>query len=142
MRLALLYTKGLLQRFPQATQNFPMPALDRGRRPGDVFIRLLDCHEILARIAKLSTLNILQLGLKNRDSTFIHPNEVYDIASLVVSELAYLYSKGPQHDPPQKPGPSGITLPSHVFQQVGSLLLYLKELERQVKSSPKWLQSS
>lgn len=141
VRLAILYTQRLLQQFPQADHNFLIPELDRGRRPGQVFIRLLDCHEVLAQIAQHSQLNILELGLKNRDSTFIHPNEVYDIASLVVSELAYLYSKGPQIDPPQKPAPPGLTLPSHVYQQVGNLLLHLKELETQVKLNPQWLQS-
>ncbi len=141
LSLALLYTQRLLQQFPQAIGNFPMPPLERGRRPGDVFMHLIDCHTILSKIAEHSKLKILQLALKNPDITRIQPNEVYDLASLVVSELAYLYSKGPQIDPPQKPAPPGLTLPSHVYQQVGSLLLHLKELEGQVKSNPQWLQS-
>jgi hypothetical protein len=141
LSLALLYTQRLLQQFPQAIGNFPMPSLERGRRPGDVYMHLIDCHTILSKIAQHSKLKILQLALKNPDTTRIQPNEVYDIASLVVSELAYLYSKGPQIDPPQKPAPPGLTLPSHVYQQVGSLLLHLKELEGQVKSNPQWLQS-
>ena len=140
--LALLYTQRLLEQFPLAIRDFPMPPSERGRRPGDVFMNLIDCHVILSQIAQHSQLKILQLRLKNPDTTNIQPNEVYDLASLVVSELAYLYSKGPQMDPPQKPAPPGLTLPSHVYQQVKSLLLYLKELERQVKSKPQWLQSS
>ncbi len=139
--LALLYTRNLLQQFPQAARNLPIPALERGRRPGDVFMHLIDCHEILSTIAYHSQLKFLHLGLKNPDTRKIQPNEVYDLASLVVSELAHLYSKGPQIDPPQKPALPGLTLPSHVYQQVGSLLLYLNELERQVKSNPQWLQS-
>ena len=141
MSLALLYTQRLLQQFPQAKRNLPIPPLERGRRPGDVFMHLIDCHTILSKIAQHSKLKILQLALKNPDTTRIQPNEVYDLASLVVSELAYLYAKRPQIDPPQKPAPPGLTLPSHVYQKVGSLLLHLKELEGQVKSNPQWLQS-
>lgn len=139
--LALLYTRRLLQQFPQVALNLHIPDLERGRRPGDVFMHLIDCHTILSKIAEHSKLKILKLALKNPDITRIQPNEVYDLASLVVSELAYLYSKGPQIDPPRRPGPPGLTLPSHVYQQVEGLLLYLKELEGQVKSNPQWLQS-
>ncbi len=139
--LALLYTQRLLQQFPQVAGNLPMPPLERGRRPGDVFMHLIDCHTVLSKIAQHSKLKILQLALKNPNTTNIQPNEVYDLASLVVSELAHLYSKGPQIDPPQKPALPGLTLPSHVYQQVVSLILHLKELERQVKSNPQWLQS-
>jgi len=128
VRLALLYTRRLLQQFPQAAHNLPMPALERGRRPGAVFMHLIDCHTILSKIARHSKLKILQLALRNPDTRKIQPNEVYDLASLVVSELAHLSAKGPHIDPPQKPAPPGLTLPSHVYQQVGSLLLHLKEL--------------
>lgn len=140
--LALLYTQRLLQQFPQATRHFPPPPLERGRRPGDVYMHLIDCHLVLSKIAKHSKLQILKLSLKNPDTTTIQPNEVYDIASLVVSELAHLFAnKRSNVDPPQKPTPPGLTLPSHVYQQVGSLLLHLKELEGRVKLNPQWLQS-
>ena len=139
--LALLYAQRLLQQFPQAARHIPVPPLERGRRPGDVFMRLIDSHAILSNIAQHSKLQILQLGLKNPDTSRIQPNEVYDLASLVVSELAHLYAQGPHVDPPQKPASPGLTLPSHVYQQVESLLLHLKELEGHVKSNPQWLQS-
>lgn len=53
--------------------------------------RQVDCFKLVATIARQSDLRIARLSpVDERDLTGIPPSDVYDLATLVVSELAYL----------------------------------------------------
>ena len=75
------------------------------------------------------------------DDFEIQPSDVYDLATLLVSDLTYLYGRLKDVPPiPSVPFP-GRKFPSHVYQQAGTLLDHLRALEQQVRANPDWLQA-
>lgn len=68
------------------------------------------------------------------------PSDVYDVASLVVAELACLHSRLPDAKPPREVYYVGRKFLSHVFQRAGTPDRQLVELERWVKDESDWLQ--
>jgi len=134
------YIKHLLEKFPTAPAPAPLPSLERGRVPWDSYDRLVDCYMVLGDIARASNIQMLNLATQNLDRPDIQPNDVYDIATLILSELAYLHSHLPNALPPHQSKLHGPILPSHVYQQAGGLLAQLKTLYKQVQAHPTWLQ--
>ena len=64
---------------------------------------------------------------------------MYDLATLINPELAYLHADLPNALPPKQSKLHGPILPSHVYQQAGGLLARLQELHKQVQAHPAWL---
>ena len=138
--LGIEYTTHLLRKFSTAPAPAPLPSLDRGRIPWDSYSRLVDCYMVLGDIARASNISMLSLATQNLDRPDIQPNEVYDLATLVNSELAYLHTHLPHTLSPQRVRQPGAIFPSHVYQQAGGLLAQLQELHKQVQANPGWLQ--
>jgi len=137
--LSIGYTNRLLEEFPASIHRSSLPTLVRGRRPSDVFSRLVDCYIQIGEIASKSKVKMLRLNSRNLDRIDVQPNDVYDLATLLVSELVYLHSQVSHDKPPRHVSPAGPTFPSHVDQQAGLLLGKLQELNRQVQNNPQWL---
>ena len=137
--LGIEYTTQLLREFPNAPAPAPLPALERGRKSWNSYDHLIDCYMVLGSIARESNIKMLTLAPQNLDRPDIQSNDVYDLATLVISELAYLHVHLPHIPPPQPVRLHGPILPSHVYQQVGGLLAQLKVLQIQVQSHPEWL---
>ena len=142
--LAIQYTDQLLSRFPGATSIPKAPSFERGKQPGEAFLRLVDCYERLESVANLSGVSILHFdraGMNKAVNHFdFHPSDVYDMATLVVSDLAFLHAKFKDLDSPGRvPYPGGRIFPSHVYQRAGTLHAQLVELEKRVKKDPEWL---
>jgi len=138
--LSLEYTTQLLRKFPSAPAPVPLPALERGRKPRSSYDRLIDCYMVLGDIARASNIQMLSLATQNLDRPDIQPNEVFDLATLVLSELAYLHAHLPHTLPPQPVRLHAPILPSHVYQQAGGLLAQLQVLQKHVQAHPGWLQ--
>jgi len=138
--LGMEYTTHLLRKFPTAPAPAPLPSLERGRIPWDNYSRLIDCYMVLGDIARASNIKMLNLATQNLDRPDIQPNDVYDLVTLIVSELAYLHAHLPTTLPPQLVRLHGPLLPSHVYQQTGGLLTQLQALHKQVQAHPTWLQ--
>ncbi|HSF09594.1 MAG TPA: hypothetical protein VLA60_09270 [Nitrospirales bacterium] len=141
--LASQYAKRLLARFPQLKEASETPPLERGKQPVDVFLRLVECYAILETIAHRSGIPVLHLDLpaaKNvGHSRQMEPSDVYDMATLLVSDLAYLHAQMKSHDLPKPIPYPGRTFPSHVYQQATVLLHQLEALEQMVGTDPTWL---
>ncbi len=141
--LASQYTKQLLVRFSQPKVASETPPLERGKQPGDVFLRLVECYAILETIAHQSGIPVLHLDLpaaKNVGiSRQLEPSDVYDMATLLVSDLAYLQAQQKKWDSPKSIPYPGRMFPSHVYQQATVLLHQLKTLEQLVATDPKWI---
>lgn len=141
--LASQYAKRLLSRFPHPEGASETPPLERGKQPGDVFLRLVECYAILETIAHRSGIPVLHLDLpaaKNvGHSRQMEPSDVYDMATLLVSDLAYLHAQMKSHDLPKPIPYPGRTFPSHVYQQATVLLHQLEALEQMVGTDPTWL---
>lgn len=136
------YAKALLAQFPAATPSATSPPFERGKQPGDVFLRLVECFKHVEEIARLSGTAALHLDAKAAkravDDLNIEPSDVYDLATLLVSDLTYLY--GRLEDVPSIPSVPfpGRKFPSHVYQEAGVLLDHLRILEQQVRANPNW----
>lgn len=138
--LGMEYTTHLLRKFPTAPAPAPLPSLERGRIPWDSYSRLIDCYMELGDIARASNIKMLRLANQNLDRPDIQPNDVYDLATLIISELAYLHARLPTILPPKQVKLHGPILPSHVYQKTGGLLTQLQVLLKQVQEHPTWLE--
>lgn len=127
----------MLARFDeqQAVTTPELPPYEGGKRPADVYRRLAACVELIERIAQASGLHVLEFAPD--DMATVTPSDVYDIASLVVSEL-YYFSTLLDQRPPERPVRNQRMLPSHVYQQVGFLQAQLAEIQRLVQRYPNW----
>ena len=130
----------LLSRFPGATRIPDPPPFEDGKRPADVYAGLLECYGILDRVTKDLEIEILDLDVKALDYQNAAPSDVYDIASLLASELSYLYRRAPDLAPPPASYLPGRRAPSDVYQRVGLLQFQLGQLEELSRQNPGWWQ--
>ena len=141
--LASQYARRLLARFPQTSVSSETAPLERGKQPADVFLRLVECYAILEKIAQYSSVPVLHLNLpaaqKVGISRQIEPSDVYDMATLLVSDLAFFHAQLKTHNSPKPIPYPGRTFPSLVHQQATVLLHQLKELEQLVANDAEWL---
>jgi hypothetical protein len=141
--LASQYAERLLARFPQGSFPLETVRLERGKQPADVFLRLAECYAVLEKIAQQSNVPVLHLDLpaaqKVGKSRQLEPSDVYDMATLLVSDLAYLHTHLKSHDSPTPIPYPGRTFPSHVYQQATVLLHQLKALDQLVATDQDWI---
>ncbi|HBP90532.1 MAG: hypothetical protein KC594_18315 [Nitrospira sp.] len=136
------YANALLAQFPEARNSRLSPPLERGKLPADVFLRLVECFGRVEEIAHLSGMEVLHLDVTAAQQAVlnfdIQPSDVYDLATLLVSDLTYLYGKIKDPRSIQSVPFPGRKFPSHVYQQTAVLLGKLRELEKQVRANPNW----
>lgn len=137
--LAVAYAADLLSTFPGATRLPEQPAMERQKTPNDVFGRLTECYRSVREIAEASNVSMLRLELSaNAD---VAPSDVYDIASVLVSELSHLHAVHgglPSAKRVFSPGP---LFPSHVYRRAGMLRKQLDSLAKLVNENPDWLRA-
>ncbi|MDR4482284.1 MAG: hypothetical protein R3B95_03385 [Nitrospirales bacterium] len=141
--LANQYAKRLLAQFPSSKVTSENPPFVRGKQPSDVFLRLVECYAILEKIAQQSGIPVLHLDLPAAQNVGIsrqlEPSDVYDMATLLVSDLAFFHTQL-KNPTPLNPIPyPGRTFPSQVHQQATVLLHQLEELEQLVATDPEWI---
>ena len=135
--LAVGYAAQLRTRFP-GTRMLDPPAFEPHKRPVDVYHRLVECFARVRDIIENSGLDALMLGGHPEVAT---PSDVYDIASLIVSELSFLHSHlDGALTPPDRYDP-GRKFPSDVYQRAGLLEALLLDLQARVEVSSTWLQA-
>ncbi len=107
------------------------PALVRGKRPADVYARLVGCLEVARMLVKKAGHPVIETSPAPDPSTVL-PSDVYDLASLVLGEVAFLHALNPDPNPPYpfEGNVPGRKLPSHVFQLVGVLEQQLQQLAK------------
>lgn len=138
------YAARLLGQFPGATVMPPAPAFERGKRPVEVFNRLVDCYRRLEKLTRRSGVETLRVQVSKLeanpdDPVQVAPSDSYNVAVLLVSELAYLNQRLGYTDTPAPRLELGFKLPADVYRQAGVLLAQLAELERRVDANPGWL---
>jgi hypothetical protein len=136
--VAIAYASRLLDS-PDAVSTPPEPPeYERRKRPADVYLRLVDCYDDLHRIGDAAKVPMLDLKVKKDQVDGVEPSDVYDIASLLVSELSHLYTKRPEAAPRRKVHNPGRKIPSDVYQRLGILCTQMEALLEKVKSEPDW----
>ena len=137
------YAQALLKGFGRNQESSSLPPFQRGKTPTDVFLQLIRCFEQLEELAKVSGVSILHLdgtaARKVMPEFQVQPSDVYDLATLLLSDLAYIHGKkNREHTLPTVPFP-GTKFPSHVFQLAGGLQGQLDELYGLARENPDWL---
>ncbi|MFQ5673715.1 MAG: hypothetical protein ACE5G9_11515 [Nitrospinales bacterium] len=138
---AISYASLILSRFAEVPEQMRVPRaspFERYKVPSDVYRRLIKCFEIIRDIAQRSGLAILSEGESEENFMDVAPGDVYNLASLIVSELAYLNRLLGNNQPVRSYYP-GLKFPSHVYQRVSILERQLDEILAQVKRHPRWL---
>jgi hypothetical protein len=135
--LAVGYAAQLRTRFSGTFMPQP-PPFERRKRPQDVYHRLVACFARVQVIMAHSGLETLTL---DHHPEGITPSDVYDIASLIVSELSFLHDHLNSDLTPPTPYYPGRKFPSDVYQRAGLLEALLIDLQALVATSPSWLQA-
>ncbi len=128
--LAIGYSEILLNRYANAEPIPSPPAFIAFKTPSDVYFRLEKCTNIISTIYHRAQLPTLTFQGKQAQPGVISPSDVYDIASLIVSRLAYLHRAEATDRQPMEPFYPGLKFPAHVFQQAGILEKQLVQLAR------------
>ncbi len=136
---AIGYASVLLAEFPMATRIPPPPDFKRKKRPADVYRLLSLVYQSIREVGQISGEKMLRFELKNGGLDSVAPSDVYDIASLLVSELTHLYQQSSTTRMPPRSFYPGRKTPSHVYQRAGILQKQLELLVQLVKKNPQWL---
>lgn len=137
--LATNYAARLLSVFPGAERRPDPPAFERGKYPPDVYRRLTEISGHLQEIFETSELEMMELHVSEENIQNATPSDVYDIASLLVSELSYLHDQCQAVQPPAEAFYPGRKFPSHVYQRAGILEAQIEDLLERVNDNPGWL---
>ncbi len=139
--VAITYMSRLLDSPGSVSTPPKAPKFERRKRPTDVYRTLVDCFEDIHVIGEKSGVRMLDLKVHEDRVEYVEPSDVYDIAALLVSELAYLHTRRRDATPPRKVYNPGRKLPSHVYQRLGILCRQMAALEKKVEENPDWLEN-
>ena len=140
---AISYSAILLSQFPDTQRIPPKPDYIPGKQPRDVFLRLVECFENLRGIAKTSGYEILVLR-SDREQNIgqIESSDVYDITSLLISELAFLHQELVHTRSPVQAYYPGPKFPSDVFRRAGILAAQFELLAYKAETNPHWVRAN
>ncbi len=122
------YAIAILATYPNPSPPPKTPAVALGKRPADVFQHLLETYELVHRLGIKMGHPMLTLNSWTDNVDAVQPSDVYDIASIIVSELAYVHKRRPGALEPQPVQRFYGKIPSDVCQRVEVLNRLLNEL--------------
>lgn len=131
LELAATYVAGALTTEESKPIYGSLPPFDTGKMPSDVYRRVLECLSIAQEIGQQHGIEVLQVNLRRelrrRD---IAPSDVYDLATTLLAEVAYLTLRLDAFDVDLPPieRPKHI-FPSHVYQMATMLQNELAQLQ-------------
>jgi hypothetical protein len=133
---AIGYAALLLDRFAGATSLPSPPPLVRGMRPADVHQHLTACLEPIRKVATRLGTSTLRLESMDLPPEVVKPSDVYDVATLLISQLSYLNkATGNGRDPERERYP-GRKWPSDVYRRADVLRQQLDALVWLVNEQP------
>lgn len=130
LSLAIGYSARLLARYPDATRIPAEPPFEPDKQPKDVYLKLIECLQTITRIFNSLELAILNIDFGQTDLDRLQPSDVYLLASMIVSQLDFLYQHTGMTKPPPQPVYPGLKFPAHSYQRAGILQIQLQQLER------------
>ncbi|MCE2391542.1 MAG: hypothetical protein J4G09_08680 [Proteobacteria bacterium] len=133
---AIVFTAEILKRRGLEPVFPDPPEFEARKMPTDVYASLGECMGIISGISGQVGGPVLTLRSGELDPALIRSEDVYDLATLVVSHAASLSLDLGFEDPGEMPKPKyhPWMFPSHVFQRVGVLHAQLVSLEESVRS--------
>ena len=127
--LAIGYAARLLARYPDAIRIPAEPAFEPNKQPSDVYRRLIACLQSITRIFQALELPVLTIDTSRTDMAHLTPNDVFVVASLIVSQLDFLHKRLDIAKPPPQSAYPGLKFPAHTYQRAGILQAQLEQLE-------------
>ncbi len=122
------YAISILTTFAKQAPPLAKPDRVLGKRPVDVYRRLKETYALVHELGKKMGRPMLTLNSWMEHEDRILPSDVYDVASLLVSELAYIYKTRPGAPEPRAVHRGYGKIPSDVYQRVEVLNVLLKEM--------------
>lgn len=135
---AINYAIVLRGLFPDAK----MPAKEKlvdGKVPADVYNRLIKCFKLQREILQASDINVMKISDSVVAVKNASPSDVYDLASLVNSEITVAYLAMKNRSYPDGAYFAGVKKPNQVYQLAGVLEELLKGLSAKVMTDKNWL---
>jgi hypothetical protein len=124
---AISYGASILAEHPQAARIPEAPPYEEGKQPKDVFNALLTCYDLVKQVTRDKGIKILDWKHVYVEGEEIYPGDAYNLATLIVSELALVHGHlGSEHKPRAVFYP-GNKFPSDVYQRVGILRKQIEE---------------
>ena len=133
VRTASDHVAQLLGRFPETDSPAKLPSFERGKVPADVHGRLVGCFSDLAEIGDLLGIKMLAIERHASERGGIVPSDVYDVATLLVSQLSYI-NEATGGQPINDAFVDTRKWPSDVYQQAGLLKSQLEALRAQISA--------
>jgi hypothetical protein len=132
-RVALVnvYAAGIIDRLAPGAPLPQLPAISGHYRPANVYGRLLECIEVVSRIAqRVEGVQVMSLSSRRNIPDDIEPGHVYDIAQILVADVASIAVALDAVDTPsvELPVPDRI-FPTQVYQRASLLLRQLERIE-------------
>lgn len=125
---AIHFSAKLIAPLSNTTRLAPTPALTQDKIPADVWRLLLHNLALVRQIAIMSGQSILDLEIATTELTKIQPGDVYQLASILVSELKLLHELSSQTELVVPSLAIDDKTPSHVFQRAQLLRSQLQNL--------------
>lgn len=122
------YALSILTTFETQAPPPASPPRKLGKRPQDVFQLFLETYELVHNLGHNLGIEMLHLKQWTEGEYMIHPSDVYDVASIIVSELAYVQKQRPGTVKPRPVQRTYGKIPADVYQRVEVLNILLKEM--------------
>ncbi len=127
--LAVVYSAGILSTVAGTAELPSTAAFDGHKRPADVYRRLLECLDSVSEIAGKIGVGVLSLSSRRNLPDDIEPGHVYDIARILVADIAILANALEAEDSDlDLPIPERI-FPTQVYERAGILQQQLEALD-------------
>jgi hypothetical protein len=125
--LALCYAERLC-----GDHSHAQPAFEAGKLPSDCLGRLHDALDKTRALVKKGGHPVIEHGSLAGDAGDVRPSDCYDLATLVLGEVAFLHALSPDANPPAPYEHMGVghKLPSHVYQLAGALTATIARIAR------------
>jgi hypothetical protein len=104
------------------------PGFEPDKMPIDVLLRMRKCYEMASLIANARGLNPLQLKIMDDLEANVTPNDVSDMAALLLEELQDMHTLFPEAREAIRAYYPGKRFPAHVYQRAGLLEAILQDL--------------
>lgn len=125
---AIGYATKLLTSYPDSIPIPETPPFVPNKSPGDVYFLLLTCLEELKKMNAVVHFPNLVIDASSIDRQNVTPSDVFDLTSLVVARLDYLYQRLAVDDTTLEAYYPGHKYPSDVYQRAGILKNQLQQL--------------
>lgn len=125
---ALGYADAILASLPHPPPP-PLPSpVQPGKQPRDAFLHLLSTYRLVAKITERFDRSMLTIHQWTDDEDNVLPGDVYDLASVLTSELDSIHKDISGAPPPTETPPRRVVFPSDVCQRVAVLETILREI--------------